>query len=70
MDVGAHIGVFSLLGARLGAAVVAVEPVWSSAIRLHAGAARGKVSTSVKILLHAITREPMQVTVSLNITKM
>lgn len=61
VDVGAHVGVFSLLGARLGAAVVAVEPVWTSAVRLHAGAAAGSVSARVKILLHAVTRKPTQV---------
>lgn len=67
MDVGAHVGVFSLLGARLGAAVVAVEPVWTSAVRLHAGATAGNVSARIKILLHAVTREPTRVKVSLNI---
>ncbi|XP_045101170.1 uncharacterized protein LOC123498102 isoform X2 [Portunus trituberculatus] len=61
VDVGAHIGVFSLYGARLGATVVAVEPVWSSAVRLHAGAAAGGVSGRIKILFHAMTREATQV---------
>lgn len=64
VDIGAHVGVFSLLGAHLGAAVVAVEPVYASAVRLHAGAAAGDVSARVTILVHAVTREPMQVKVS------
>lgn len=69
VDVGAHIGVFSLFGARLGVPVVAVEPVWSSAVRLHAGAAAGGVSGRVKILFHAVTSEVTQVRVRLIIIK-
>ncbi|XP_063879109.1 uncharacterized protein LOC135110569 isoform X2 [Scylla paramamosain] len=61
VDVGAHVGVFSLYGARLGATVLAVEPVWTSAVRLHAGAAAGGVSGRVKILFHAMTGEATQV---------
>ncbi|XP_069955376.1 uncharacterized protein [Cherax quadricarinatus] len=54
VDLGAHVGVYSLLGARLGAWAVAVEPVWSSAVRLHAGAVAGGVASKVTILLHAV----------------
>lgn len=53
VDLGAHVGVYSLLGARMGAHVVAVEPVWASAVRLHAGALAGGVASKVTILLHA-----------------
>lgn len=53
VDLGAHVGVYSLLGARMGAQVVAVEPVWASAVRLHAGALAGSVASKVTILLHA-----------------
>nr|XP_045594527.1 uncharacterized protein LOC123755784 [Procambarus clarkii] len=54
VDLGAHVGVYSLLGARLGARAVAVEPVWASAVRLQAGAVAGGVADKVTILLHAI----------------
>lgn len=53
IDLGAHVGVYTLLAGAVGVPAVAVEPVWASAVRIHAGARAGKVEDKITILLHA-----------------
>ncbi|XP_068250555.1 uncharacterized protein [Palaemon carinicauda] len=57
VDLGAHVGVYTLLAATVGVPAVAVEPVWASAVRLHAGAVSGELAGKVTLLLHAAAHE-------------
>ncbi|XP_042869590.1 uncharacterized protein LOC122251616 [Penaeus japonicus] len=64
IDLGAHVGVYTLLAAAVGVPAIAVEPVWASAVRIHAGARADKVEEKVTILLHAAAHSRIRAKVS------
>ena len=57
MDIGAHIGYFSMYAGALGAKeILAIEPVWSSVIRLFEGFKRNRFASQVSLLWHGVAQ--------------
>lgn len=62
MDVGAHVGYYSLLAAKLGRRVVAVEPVRDSIERLCHAAQLEQLTQHISIVHNAVEDVRMRAT--------
>lgn len=55
IDIGANIGVYTLVGAMMGHRVIAVEPLEENIKHLHQGALLGNVTANITVLHNAIS---------------
>lgn len=62
VDMGANVGFYTLLAAKMGHRVISVEPVRSSVVRLHRGAQMSDVTDRVHMLLNAVSNQHEYVT--------
>ena len=69
IDIGANLGVYSILGALLGRKVIAVEPFYSNMVRLHAAVrlnAFNEHQDMVKLLYNAVSNQRAVVNITLD----
>lgn len=64
IDVGANIGYFSLLAAKLGVAVVAAEPVKENSDRLLKARALNKLGQGIKVKQYAVSNKRSRLLIS------
>jgi FkbM family methyltransferase len=62
LDVGANIGFYSLLAAKLGRTVVAVEPMIDSIQRLHRASQLDGTAARIRVIHNAVADHRTQVT--------
>ena len=55
IDLGANIGVYTLVGAAMGRRVVAVEPFMANIVRLHAASQRAGTSSQITLLHNGVS---------------
>ena len=67
IDIGANIGYYSLMAARMGHRVIAVEPVYDNILRFHKSAHIGKFADKISLLYNALSDKIENVTISENI---
>ena len=65
IDIGANIGLYTLLAAKLDRFVIAVEPLHENLNRLHKAAQLEKVESRVVALVNAVSNERAEVKVSI-----
>ena len=65
MDIGANIGLYSLLSAKLNRTVIAVEPLHDNLNRLHKAAQLESVQSKIIALVNALSNERTQLKVSI-----
>ncbi|XP_050394343.1 uncharacterized protein LOC126812128 isoform X2 [Patella vulgata] len=66
IDIGANIGYFSLLAAKMGHNVIAVEPVAENVRRFHKGVQLNNFQDSVNLLKNAMSNRHQNVSLSVN----
>ncbi|CAF0876752.1 unnamed protein product [Brachionus calyciflorus] len=54
-DIGAHIGVYTLLAAKLGKQVISVEPFYDNILRLHKGAKIESLTDRITLISNALS---------------
>ena len=66
IDLGANIGVYSLLGAAMGRQVVAVEPFMANILRLHAASQMAGTSSLITLMHNGISDQHGNATIIVN----
>jgi FkbM family methyltransferase len=61
IDVGAHIGQFSLFAAKIGRNVVAIEPFYDNIIRFHKAVAEEDLQSQIRLITSAVSDESNQI---------
>ncbi len=65
IDIGANIGLYTLLSAKLNRSVIAVEPLHENLNRLHKAAQIEKVESKIVALVNAVSNERKQLKLSI-----
>ncbi|ESO96268.1 hypothetical protein LOTGIDRAFT_174923 [Lottia gigantea] len=55
LDIGSHVGQYSLMGARMGRQVIAVDPLYENVIRLCSSIQHNKFSSKIKVFYTALS---------------
>jgi hypothetical protein len=61
IDIGANIGLYTLIAAKYNRSVIAIEPLHENIIRLHKAAYLESVQSKITVLVNAISNERKQV---------
>ncbi len=61
IDIGANIGLYTLIAAKYNRSVIAVEPLHENVVRLHKAAHLENVQSKITVLVNAVTNERKQV---------
>jgi hypothetical protein len=64
IDIGANIGLYSLIAAKYNRSVVAIEPLHENLIRLHKAAYLENVQSKITAVVNAVANERKQVSAS------
>lgn len=65
LDIGANIGLYSLLAAKLNRTVISIEPVHENLNRIHKAATLEQVQSNIIGLVNAVSNERKQVTITI-----
>jgi FkbM family methyltransferase len=65
IDIGANIGLYTLLSAKLNRSVIAVEPLHENLNRMHKAAQLERVQTKIVALVNAVSNERKQLKLSI-----
>ncbi|CAF0944962.1 unnamed protein product [Brachionus calyciflorus] len=65
IDLGANIGLYSLLAAKLNRTVISIEPVHENLNRIHKAALLEQVQTNIIGLVNAVSNERKQLTITI-----
>ena len=66
IDIGANIGYYTLLAAKMGHHVIAVEPAYENIIRLHKGITLNKLQHNIQLVFNAVSDSHENVTLTGN----
>jgi hypothetical protein len=61
IDVGANIGLYTLIAAKYNRSVIAIEPLHENIVRLHKAAHLEQVQSNIVVLVNAVSNERKQV---------
>jgi FkbM family methyltransferase len=61
IDIGAHLGLYTLFGASIGRKVLAVEPFYNSYIRLHKAAVKAGTWGNITLVINAVSDKPNEI---------
>lgn len=64
IDIGANVGLYSLLGAKMGRQVIAVEPLHENLNRLHMASHLESVQSKIVVLANAVSNKRNELTIS------
>ncbi|RNA23769.1 hypothetical protein BpHYR1_025339 [Brachionus plicatilis] len=70
IDIGANIGLYSLLAAKLNRSVISIEPVHENLNRIHKAAVLEQVQSKIIGLVNAVSNQRKQVTITILDTNM